>query len=64
MTSKEEPAGGLDDCRFLYGDCDGFESVESEAIAYGDSVQLWVAPKVSYCVSEVRHLTQLVLYPR
>ncbi|KAG8947480.1 hypothetical protein FRC04_010661 [Tulasnella sp. 424] len=45
MTSKEEPASGLDDCRFLYDDYDGFESVESDGIAYGDSVRLWIAPK-------------------
>ncbi|KAG8932904.1 hypothetical protein FRC01_011779 [Tulasnella sp. 417] len=45
MTSKEEQADSLGDCRFLYADCDGFESNESDAIAYGDSVQLWIAPK-------------------
>ncbi|KIO15801.1 hypothetical protein M407DRAFT_34601 [Tulasnella calospora MUT 4182] len=45
MTSKEEQADGLGDCRFLYDDCEGFGSNESDVIAYGDSVQLWIAPK-------------------
>ncbi|KAG9045273.1 hypothetical protein FS837_006577 [Tulasnella sp. UAMH 9824] len=45
MTSKEEQADGLGDCRFLYDDCEGFDSNESDVIAYGDSVQLWIAPK-------------------
>ncbi|KIO19107.1 hypothetical protein M407DRAFT_31257 [Tulasnella calospora MUT 4182] len=45
MTSKEEQADGLSDCRFLYDDCEGFGSNESDVIAYGDSVQLWIAPK-------------------